>query len=283
MPNPVFERLQRHGVRPRKELGQHFLVDTRLLDRIVAWIDPAPGCFVVEYGAGIGILTEKLLQAGATVVAIELDDAMARILESELAARPGFKLIHADLTRVSVTALQAELQAPDVVLAGNLPYQLTSHVLFGVLDLETALRAAVFMVQREVAERIVAPPGTKTYGILSVLLRTWHDVEILQRVKPGSFAPPPRVESAVLRIRPRAAGLACAWNERPALVRLVKSAFAERRKVLRNTLRKFYPLDDAQLTRISAASRIDLGRRPETLGAEEFVRLLHAVGQESHA
>jgi 16S rRNA (adenine1518-N6/adenine1519-N6)-dimethyltransferase len=264
-------------LRPRKELGQHFLVDMRVLERLVATIAPSPDDTIVEYGAGLGILTERLLDAGAYVVAVELDDAMAHVLETELGGRERFRLVHGDLARFSAPALAAERGVARLKLAGNLPYQLTSRVLFGVLDLENRLNEAVFMVQREVAERIVAPPGGREYGILSVLLRTWHDVEIVQRVKPGAFSPPPRVDSAVLRLRPRAAGPAVDWSARPALVRLVKSTFNERRKVLRNTLRKFYDLDAAALEACAAASGVDPRRRPETLDVAEFVRLLQAL------
>jgi 16S rRNA (adenine1518-N6/adenine1519-N6)-dimethyltransferase len=277
MHNPVLERLQRHGLRPRKELGQHFLVDLRVIDRLAAAIAPPPGGVVVEFGAGLGVLTERLLDVGARVVAIELDDDLARILEAELGSRPEFRLVHGDLARFSVPALRAELGVEKLTLAGNLPYQLTSRVLFGVMDLETGLEQAVFMVQREVAERIVAPPGSRTYGILSVLLQAWYEVAIVQRVKPGAFTPPPRVDSAVLQLRPRRAGAALGWEERPALVTLVKSTFNERRKVLRNTLRKFYGLDTAALAACEAASGVDFGRRPETLSVDEFVRLLRAL------
>jgi 16S rRNA (adenine1518-N6/adenine1519-N6)-dimethyltransferase len=277
MGNPVVERLRRHGLQPRKELGQHFLADPRAVDRLVEIVAPGPGQTIVEFGAGLGVLTERFLDAGAQVVAIELDDALARVLEAELGGRPGFRLVHADLTRVSVPALRAELGVPDLRLAGNLPYRLTSHVLFGVLDLEAHLCDAVFMVQREVAERIVAPPGGRDYGILSVLLRAYHGIEIVLRLKPGAFLPPPKVESAVIHLRPRAAGPALGWDERHALVRLVKSVFNERRKVLRNTLKKFYGLDDTALAATAQTSGIDLRRRPETLAVEEFVRLLHAL------
>jgi len=249
----------------------------RVLDRLVETIAPEATDTIVEYGAGLGVLTERLLDRGAQVVAVELDDAMVRVLETELAGRERFRLVHADLARFSVPALVDELRPTRLKLAGNLPYQLTSRVLFGVLDLETRLNEAVFMVQREVAERIVAAPGGRDYGILSVLLRAWHDVDIVQRVKPGAFLPPPRVDSAVLRLRPRAAGPAVEWNARPALVRLVKSTFAERRKVLRNTLRKFYGLDAASLEACASASGVDPGRRPETLSVEEFVRLLRSL------
>ena len=281
MSNPVLDRLQQYGLRPRKELGQHFLVDLRVIERLVDLIAPGPGQTILEYGAGLGVLTGKLLDAGARVVAVELDDDLARILDLELGQRAGFRLLHADLARVSAPEVRAAEGAPDLRLVGNLPYQLTSHVLFGVLDLGPALRDAVFMVQREVAERIVASPGGREYGILSVLLQTWFDVDMAMRVKPGAFVPPPRVDSGVLCIRPRAGEAPLAWDERQALVRLVKSVFNERRKVLRNTLKKFYGLDDPALTEVGMASGLDLGRRPESLAVEEFVRLLHALPNEA--
>jgi len=277
MRNPVHERLERYGFRPRKELGQHFLADPGTLARIVAAIAPRPDDTIVEYGAGIGVLTERLLDAGARVVAIELDPALVDVLRHELGDRPRFRLLHADIARVTTAQLRAEAGDGALRLVGNLPYQLTSHVLFAVLDLETELQDAVFMVQREVAERLTAAPGGRDYGILSVLLRAYHDVELLLRVKPGAFVPPPRVDSAVVRIAPRVGGPALAWSEREALVRLVKNTFAERRKVLRNTLRKFYDLDGDALEACAAASGLDLRRRPETLAVAEFVRLLHAL------
>jgi 16S rRNA (adenine1518-N6/adenine1519-N6)-dimethyltransferase len=278
MSNPVMERLQKYGLRPRKELGQHFLVDARALDRIVQAAAPGPGDAILEYGAGLGVMTEMLLDRGARVAAVELDDDLARVLQAELGCRDGFRLVHGDLARVDPRAVARELGAARLKLVGNLPYQLTSHVLFGVLDLEEQLETAVFMVQREVAERVVAPPGGRDYGILSVLLRAWHDADIVLRAKPGAFLPPPRVESAGLRLRPRAAGPALPWSERDGLVRLVKSTFNERRKVLRNTLRKFYELDEQALAACGRLSGIELGRRPETLAVGEFVRLLHALG-----
>jgi 16S rRNA (adenine1518-N6/adenine1519-N6)-dimethyltransferase len=277
MSNPVLDRLKLYDLRPRKELGQHFLVDARVLDRLVQIVAPGPGQAILEYGAGLGVLTERLLDAGARVVAVELDDELARILELELGAREGFRLVHGDLARVSAPGLLRELRADKLKLAGNLPYQLTSRVLFGVLELESSLEDAVFMVQREVAERIVSPPGSRQYGILSVLLRAYHDVRLEMRVKPGSFLPPPRVDSAVIHIRPRAGGPALEWEECSALTDLVKNVFNERRKVLRNTLRKFYGLEPEALAACERDTGLDLGRRPETLSVEEFVRLLRVL------
>ena len=277
MRNPVHERLQRYGLRPRKELGQHFLADPSTLGRIVSTIGAAPGDTIVEYGAGIGVLTERLLDTGARIIAIELDDALAALLRTELGARPLFQLVHADLARVSLPQLRAEAGVPRLRVAGNLPYQLTSHVLFALLELETGLQDAVFMIQREVAERLVAAPGGRDYGILSVLLRAYHDVELVFRVKPGAFLPPPRVESAVVRIAPRRDGPVVDWTQRGDLTRLVKHTFAERRKILRNTLKKFYGLDAAAAGVWESESGIDLGRRPETLSVHEFAALLRAL------
>jgi 16S rRNA (adenine1518-N6/adenine1519-N6)-dimethyltransferase len=277
MTNPVVERLRRHGVRPRKELGQHFLVDPRAIERIVQVVAPGPGAAVVEFGAGIGVLTERLLAAGARVVAVELDDDLARILEAELGGRAGFTLLHADLAGLDLHAVRRELGAERIHLAGNLPYQLTSTVLFGLLELEEHLEDAVLMVQREVAERIVAAPGSRVYGITSVLLGAYHDVRIEARLKPGAFLPPPRVESALIRIAAKRGGPALPWGARAPFTHLVKSVFNERRKVLRNTLKKFYGLDAAGLEACEAGSGVDLRRRPESLGVAEFVRLLNAL------
>src|SRR5262245_27610339 len=165
MSNPVLERLQRYGLRPRKELGQHFLIDPRVLGRLRETIAARPGDVVLEYGAGVGVLTELLLEDGARLVAVELDHGLADLLRAELGPHAAFRLLHMDLARVSADKVRGEEGVERIKLAGNLPYQLTSHVLFGVLDLESALEDAVLMVQREVAERIVAPPGSREYGI----------------------------------------------------------------------------------------------------------------------
>lgn len=276
MKNPVLERLQRHGVRPRKDLGQHFLIDPNILSAIVRSIDPRAGETIVEFGPGLGVLTERLLESGATVVGVELDDDMAAVLRQDLGDRQNFRLLHADLARVDIPRLMDELEVSRIKLVGNLPYQLTSQVLFGMLELQQRVDAGVFLVQREVAERIVSAPGSKVYGILSVLLQAYHDASVAMRVKPGSFTPPPRVESALLLLRPRPAP-ALPWNEWQALARLVKSVFNQRRKVLRNTLKQFQGLDAAGLEVVAARSGIDLKRRPETLAVDDFVRLLHAL------
>ena len=277
MTNPVVERLHRHGLRPRKELGQHFLVDARVLERLLQCIAPAPDSVILEFGAGVGVLTERCLDAGARVVAVELDDGMATLLRAELGTRAHFELLHMDLAALDVPALRRRLGVATLKVAGNLPYQLTSTVLFGLLDLEDHLQDAVFMVQREVGERLVGAPGSRQYGILSVVLQAFYELAIVARVRPGAFLPPPRVDSCILQVRPRPGGPALQWSERAHFVRLVRSVFNERRKVLRNTLKKFYGLDSAALATCATTAGIEFGRRPESLHVGEFVRLLHAL------
>ncbi|HZL85483.1 MAG TPA: 16S rRNA (adenine(1518)-N(6)/adenine(1519)-N(6))-dimethyltransferase RsmA [Candidatus Krumholzibacteria bacterium] len=277
MTNPVVERLRRHGLRPRKDLGQHFLVEPGVLTRLVQLIAPAPGTVVLELGAGVGVLTERLLDAGARVVAVEIDAALADVLRAELGDRDAFTLMHMDLAALDVAAMRRQLGISHLKLAGNLPYQLTSTVLFGLFTLEDHLQDAVFMVQREVAERIAGTHGSRNYGILSVLLQTYYDIEIAARVKAGAFLPPPRVESAILRLVPRSGGPALPWADHARYVRMVRHVFNERRKTLRNTLKKFYGLDSSALVDCERAAAIDLGRRPESLSVVEFVRLLHAL------
>jgi 16S rRNA (adenine1518-N6/adenine1519-N6)-dimethyltransferase len=276
MKNPVLERLNRHAIRPRKELGQHFLIDSNVQSAIIDRIDPQPGEVIVEFGPGLGVMTEQLLDAGAHVVGIELDDEMIQVLRAELGHHEHFDLRHADLARVELRRIASDLGVERVKVVGNLPYQLTSVVLFGLLELGDALESAVFLVQREVAERIVSPPGSKRFGILSVLLQAFHEVQLERRVKPGSFVPPPRVESAVLRLQPLVQP-ALSWQERAGFIALVKNVFNERRKVLRNTLKKFYALDAAGLESMAKQSGVDLGARPEALPVSDFVRLLHAL------
>lgn len=276
MKNPVLERLHRYGIRPRKDLGQHFLMDSNVLAAIVDRIDPQPGEVIVEFGPGLGVMTEQLLDAGAHVVGVELDDDMAIVLRKELGHRANFDLRHTDLAQVDTRQIAADLGVERLKVVGNLPYQLTSVVLFGLLELGAVLESAVFLVQREVAERIVSPPGSKRFGILSVLLQAFHDVQLEMRVKPSCFAPPPRVDSAVLRLRPLVQP-ALSWEERAAFIALVKHVFNERRKVLRNTLKKFYEIDAAGLESVAKGSGVDLGARPEALPIAAFVRLLHAL------
>src|SRR5512138_953914 len=226
--------LERHGLRAKKSWGQNFLGDEAILDDIARLAAARAGDLVVELGAGLGHLTVRLLARGARVVAVERDRDMAAVLRAELGDRVA--LLEADAARLDLARIARDHGAPAGRLAvvGNLPYHLTSPILFSLLDQAAAVERAVLLVQREVAERLAARPGTRELGLLSVLLQREADVSIERIVPPGAFVPPPKVESAVV----------CALFREPAdavvsgarFRKLVKAGFGQRRKTLRNAL-----------------------------------------------
>ncbi len=265
--------LARHGLRPKKSWGQNFLADREVQERIARLVDPRPGETVVELGAGLGHLTSRLVGHGARVVAVERDRELAPVLRAELcASHPELEVVEADAATFDF-ALVARQTGP-VTVCGNLPYHLGSPILFHLLDLPAAVRRMVLMLQREVVERIVARPGTPEYGLLSVLLNEIADCQLALHVPRGAFVPPPEVDSAVLVAtvleRPRAP------VESPERFRkLVKAAFAQRRKTLRNALRPV--AEPARIERAAKAVGVDLTRRGETLSVEEFAALERAL------
>lgn len=270
--------LEKHGLRAKKSWGQNFLSDEAILDDIARVAVERPGEVVVEIGAGLGHLTERLLAHGARVVAVERDRDMAAVLRSELGA--AIALAEADAARVDVAALArlAPGGAPEgrVAVAGNIPYHLTSPILFSLLDQADAVSRAVLLVQKEVAERLAADPGTKDWGLLSVLLQQRGAVTLERVVPRGAFHPPPRVDSAVVRIdlhgrEPRAAD--------PRRFRLlVKGGFGQRRKTLRNALEAARVAPREALHAAFPAAGVDPGRRGETLSVAEWEALDRALG-----
>jgi len=281
--------LKRKFVRPRKRLGQNFLYDPAIAEKIVSAADPARGEAVVELGPGRGILTRALAARGVRLIGLELDSALFAELNAEHGgsgsgaashnAESGLEFLNVDFTTVRLGRLLAERGLERCVLMGNIPYYLTREVLFGFLvDEVAAVDRAVIMVQKEVGERIVSPPGSRVYGITSVVLQSLYDVKMLMRVAPGSFFPRPKVASVVLGFRPLEEPLVGA-GELPAFQSLVKNLFQQRRKTIHNTLRSFYDLSDAQLDTVTAQAGVDPGARPETLGKEDFYRLSKSLAQ----
>ncbi len=268
--------LEKHGLRAKRSWGQNFLGDEAILDDIARLAAPREGDLVVELGAGLGHLTARLLARGARVVAVERDRDMARVLRAEMGER--IALLEADAARLDYgrIAAGATPAAPKVAVAGNLPYHLTSPILFSLLDQVEHLSRAVLLLQREVAERLAARPGTHAWGILSVLLQREADVSIERIVPPGAFVPPPRVESAVLcaLFRPPADAVADPARFR----RLVKAGFAQRRKTLANALGAARLAADEALAAALGAAGIDARRRGETLTVAEWAALDRALG-----
>lgn len=265
--------LRKYGLRAKGSWGQHFLCDVEILDHVARLAVARPGERVVELGAGLGHLTARLLALGAEVIAVERDRDMARVLRGELGDRA--RILEANAVKVDYAAL-AGAGSAKVAVVGNLPYHLTSPILFSILDQADQVSRAVFLVQREVAERLAARPGTKAFGLLSVLLQHRAEVRMERRVPPGAFLPAPAVESAVIRVEvgPPRAEVADAARFR----RLVRAGFAQRRKMLGNALRAARLAPPARLEAALAAAGIDPARRGETLSVQEWAALDRALG-----
>ncbi|WP_432822514.1 16S rRNA (adenine(1518)-N(6)/adenine(1519)-N(6))-dimethyltransferase RsmA [Trichloromonas sp.] len=258
--------------RPKKRFGQNFLHDRSVVDRIMAAADLQKTDQVLEIGPGLGALTDRMLPLVDRLHVMELD----RDLIDGLNARQASNLcVHSgDALRMDWDEV---LGAGPVKLVANLPYNISSQVLFKLLDHRQLFARAVLMFQKEVGDRICAPPGNRDYGILSVFCQLWFDVRRVVTVPPGAFNPPPKVTSAVLAFEPLAQPRVPVTDE-AFFRRVVKGAFAQRRKTLRNTLTSagfgFDGLEQAM-----ADIGIDSGRRGETLSLDEFARLAAALGK----
>lgn len=264
-------------MRPAPRLGQHFLTDPRILQRIVAALDPAPGDVVLEIGAGKGSLTEQLLARGLRVIAIEKD----RRLVSELRMRnpecgvDKLSIVHGDALRVDWHALvipHSAFPIPHFKVVGNIPYNITSPLIDKALTPPLPARI-VFLVQAEVADRIAAAPGSKQYGALSVGVQAVCRVEKLFTVRAGAFTPPPNVTSALLRLTPLDEPLV-APDEMAAFRAFVTACFGRRRKQLRNVVMAATGQPAASVTAGLAALGLDRAARPESLAPAAFLRLL---------
>jgi 16S rRNA (adenine1518-N6/adenine1519-N6)-dimethyltransferase len=254
----------------RKSLGQHFLSDRRILGRIADALQLQGQETVLEIGPGRGALTDILADRSGRLIAIEYDRALAAMLRERYARRGNVLIAEADVLEVSL----GELAAGPYVLVGNVPYYITTPILFHALTPPRADRA-VYLVQREVAQRLVARPGSKEYGALTVNVAAVARAEMLFTVPAGAFSPPPKVESAVVRITPLASSFVTPDEERPFRV-LVQSAFGMRRKQMRRVVRTLYSLDAEQADVVLARAGIDPEVRPETLSVEQFVGLMRA-------
>lgn len=267
----------RGRVRARKRLGQHFLSDPRILDRIVDALQVGPGETVIEIGPGRGALTTRLAAMSSRLIAIELDRDLAPALRTHFAANDNVEIVEGD---VLDTQLGALAKGP-FALIGNVPYYITTPILFHALQHPRPSRA-VFLVQREVAERMAAPAGDATYGALSVNLQAVARVEQLFRVAAGSFSPPPSVDSALVRVTPRPDPIVT-HEEEADFRRFVQAAFGQRRKQLRSVVRGVAGIDTAAAGALVTAAGFAPDARPETLEPSAFARVFRAVQQLARA
>jgi 16S rRNA (adenine1518-N6/adenine1519-N6)-dimethyltransferase len=260
-------------LRPRKSLSQHFLTDPAALDAIVEAAELRPGDRVVEIGPGLGVLTRRLLAAGASVIAVEVDARLAAWLRRELGDVPGFELIEADA--LSIHSRDLFPGEPFKVVA-NIPYHITSPLLHAFLEGERPPELMVVLVQLEVAERVAAAPGRMSY--LSVFAQNVANAEVVALVPAVAFEPPPDVDSAILRLRRRPAPVVPAGDGREPFYRIVQAGFRQRRKQVHNGLAHELPVAREAVAAALARCGIDGERRPQTLGVDEWACLATALG-----
>lgn len=269
------ELLERFGLRPDKSLGQHFLVDPNQVDRIVRLAGVTAGDHVVEVGPGLGALTAGLLSANAEVVAVEIDQGLVEALQAQFAGQSALRIVHHDaLTLDWHQTLSAEHRWS---MVANLPYNVATPLVLDVLDTAPHITSLLVMVQREVAERLVAVPGTGAYGIPSVKVAFWGKGELVARIPPSVFLPQPRVESALVRIdRHIDPPLGDSPNgvSMDAVFELVRTAFGQRRKMLRRSLGQMVTSEQFEWAAVSEQSR------PERLSVDDWCRLAESVRRD---
>jgi 16S rRNA (adenine1518-N6/adenine1519-N6)-dimethyltransferase len=266
MPPDTRDLLRKYELQPKRSFSQNFLIQPGAIAQIA---DAALGMGeqIVELGPGLGALTHALLERGATVLAVELDRDMVRVLEEEFAKQDRLVVRLGDAAELDLDAYSRACGSK-LVVTGNLPYQATGAIIRQVVAHRAVLDGAILMVQREVRDRLIATPGTKEYGALTVFTRAAFEVETVCRLRPGSFYPAPKVDSAVVRFVPREAPLA---EETESFQAVVRAAFQMRRKTLHNALRALG--DSGRASRALSEAAIDPGRRGETLSVEEFAAL----------
>ena len=271
--------LDKYGLRAKKQFGQNFLVSDRALRAIADATVTSDEDWIVEIGSGLGTLTAQIVErvTAGKVIALEADPDMVRVLRAELGSVDNLEIHHTDAMRFD---LRAEASLRKIIVCGNLPYHLASQLMFKVLDVRDRVQHAVFMIQKEMADRIVAKPGGKDYGAIGVMIRTYADVTPVIKVGAGSFLPPPKIDSTVIKIVPLAQPRAPITDE-AHYSKVVHAAFGQRRKTLRNALRAQF--EDAAIDAALAKTGIDGGRRGETLDIAEFAALANALEDRAGA
>ena len=271
----VRKELAEHGLVPRKSRGQHFLADRNILNKVVRTAQVEQEDTVLEIGPGLGDLTLLLASRAKKVVAVEIDPKLAALLKSKMVDWPNVDVVEDDILKVDFEEI-LDPAVPPVKVVANLPYQISTPLLFRFIDARPLFSTLTLMLQREVAERMVASPGGKQYGPLSVFVQLFSDISIRFYVKPASFFPPPKVDSAVVHM---------VWKEYPLVKpvdeewfkKVVRGCLGYRRKTLMNALKHADLSPLLEIEQIGEMAGIDLGRRPGTLTIEEFARLAEAL------
>lgn len=275
-PANVRELLRRHGAQPRKALGQNYLVDANVLRKIVAAAELTDAACVLEVGAGVGTLTRELATQAAHVLVIELDRSLRPILTETLAGLENVTIEYGDVLKVDLPALLERHCPSSCQVVANIPYQITSPLIARLLEQKRHFRRLVLMIQKEVAQRLLAKPATPEYGSMTVFVQYHAEVHLVTPVSRHSFLPPPNVDSAVVRLEPRPAPILPVADEK-LLFRVVHAAFGTRRKTLMNALLRGLGRPREELEAALAAVGIEPMRRGETLSVPDFIRLANAL------
>jgi 16S rRNA (adenine1518-N6/adenine1519-N6)-dimethyltransferase len=275
--NSVRKALARYDIRPRKRFGQSFLEDQNMIRRIAALVEATENETVVEIGAGLGLLTSELMRTAGKVIALEIDPRLVSALQDRFAGNVRVEIVPGD-----VLAYDFSSASPDgkIKVIGNIPYHISTPILFYLFEFRRSISAMVLMLQKELADRIMAPPGSKAYGIPSVIVARYASTSREMNVPPTCFYPEPGVVSSVLRIKMREDRITPEEEARFSMT--VRSAFAQRRKTLWNNLRATGFADDT-LERVLAKTGIQGVRRAETLTVEEFSLLAGELAATEYA
>ena len=271
----IRQELKEYGLSPRKKLGQHFLSDRNILNKVTRTAEVNQEDVILEVGPGLGEMTLALAQNAKKVIAVEIDSKLADLLRKKVSGLPNVKIILGDILRIDFDSLFREAGQPLKVVA-NLPYQISTPLLFRFIESKKIFSSFTLMLQREVAERIVASPGEKEYGPLSVFIQIFSDVSIRFLIKPSAFFPPPKVESAVVQM---------VWKDKPLIElkneewfkKVVKASFGYRRKTLINALKHSELSLPESIKMKMDKLGIDQQRRPGTLTILDFIRLADAL------
>ena len=270
--------MRRYNLRPNKRLGQHFLVDSRPLYAMLQAAELLPEDGVLEIGPGLGVLTRELCSRAGKVVAVEKDRQLIPILEDLTKDFKNICILDADVLKLDMEELREEHFGGSFKVVANLPYYITSPIIMKIIENRHLIPLAVLMVQKEVAQRLVASPGSKDYGILTIAVNMYAEVKLVCNVGKSSFLPPPKVESAVVKIllrqKPRVE------VDEELFFKVVEAAFGERRKTLKNSLSRRLDIpgiDPEVIAKALEVTGIDPMRRGETLSIEEYVQLLEAL------
>lgn len=276
----TMEIVKKHNFKFSKSLGQNFLINDEIIDRILEGADAKKGDKIIEVGPGIGTLTRELAQRADKVMAVEIDRNLLPILEETLAEYDNIEVVNEDIMKADIKGLiEQHLDASSVKLVANLPYYITTPIIMRFLEENINVTDIVIMVQKEVAERMNATPGNKTFGALSVAVQYYCDTEIIAKVPRHLFVPQPNVDSIVIALRVRPERKYKVDNEE-IFFKTVKAAFGQRRKTLLNSLTSMGLFEKETVREVLAQANIDEKRRGETLSLDEFAFLSNCINKK---